>query len=111
MSIIAKPPIAPDVAEVIGECAEKVESRSLLLDKFVLHKSWPMEMDNASRWSFIRMAQNGADFLRRERQSLERAANGANASELNREKSRTMADVLASFENAPAGSSPEIFLL
>ena len=106
MSIIAKPPIAPDVAEVIGECAEKVESRSLLLDKFVLHKSWPMEMDNASRWSFIRMAQNGADFLRRERQSLERAANGANASELNREKSRTMADVLASFEKCACRKLP-----
>lgn len=116
MSIITKPPISPDVAEVIGECAEKVENRSLLLDKFVLHKSWPMvmlqnspeplKMDDASRWSFIRMAQNGADFLRRERQSLERAANGANASELNREKSRTKADVLAGFEKCTCRKLP-----
>ena len=104
MSCIAKPPIAPDVAEVIGECAENVESRSLLLDKFVLHKSWPMvvldatrqpmRMDNASRWSFIRMAQNGDVFLRREIGNSERAANGRNASDKNREEAQKNCEVL-----------------
>ena len=67
MSIIPKPPISADVADVIGLWAERVENRSLLMDKFVLHKSWPtvcatsgspIKMDDASRWSFIRMAQN-----------------------------------------------------
>ena len=104
MSCIAKPPIAPDVAEVIGECAENVESRSLLLDKFILHKSWPtvlldatrqpMRMDNASRWSFIRMAQNGDVILRREMGNSERAANGRNASDKNREEARKNCEVL-----------------
>ncbi len=104
MAIPAKPPIAPDVAEVIGDCAEKVENRSLLLDKFVVHKSWPlvflettrqpMRMDDASRWSFIRMAQNGDDFLQREIGNCDRAANGKNASEENREKARVKGDIL-----------------
>lgn len=104
MAIPAKPPIAPDVAEVIGECAENVENRSLLLDKFVLHKSWPlvfldsthqpMRMDDASRWSFIRMAQNGDDFLQREIGNCDRAATGRNASEENREKARIKSVIL-----------------
>ena len=96
MATPAKPPIASDVAEVIGECAENVESRSLLLDKFILHKSWPsvlletthqpMKMDDASRWSFIRIAQNGDDFLSRELANCEKSAAGRNVSEENREK-------------------------
>lgn len=100
----AKPPISPDVAGVIGEYAESVENRSLLLDKFVLHKSWPMvflnsthppmRMDDASRWSFIRMAQNGDDFLQREIVNCDRAANGRNANEENREKARVKAGIL-----------------
>ena len=86
MVITAKPPISPQVAEVIGDYAENVENRSLLLDKFVLHKSWPpinlettrepMRMDDASRWSFIRMAQNGEEFLQRETANCDRIING-----------------------------------
>ena len=104
MSCIAKPPITPDVAEVIGDCAENLESRSLLLDKFVLHKSWPtvvldathqpMRMDNASRWSFIRLAQNGEAFLRREMGNCGRAANGRNASDKNREEAQKNCEML-----------------
>lgn len=81
MATTAKPPIAPDVADVIGEYAQNVENRSLLLDKFVLHKSWPpvflgtasepMRLDDASRWSFIRMAQNGEEYLQREKNGRE----------------------------------------
>lgn len=104
MATPARPPIAPDVADVIGDCAQNVENRSLLLDKFVLHKSWPlvfldsthqpMRMDDASRWSFIRMAQNGDDFLQREIGNCDRAANGRNASEENREKARVKGEIL-----------------
>ncbi len=66
---IAKPPIVPKVAAVIGTYAEKVENRSLLLDKFIIHKSWPSDdvlrgkLDDAVRWSLIRCAENGADVL------------------------------------------------
>lgn len=104
MATPTKPPIAPDVADVIGDCAEKVENRSLLLDKFVVHKSWPpvflesthqpTRMDDASRWSFIRMAQNGEDFLQREINSCDRDARGGNASEEKKEKARVKGEIL-----------------
>ena len=99
-----RPPIAPDVAEVIGSCAEKVESRSLLLDKFVLHKSWPLvfseltsvqiKMDDASRWSFIRTAQNGEAILARELQRNRTAASGKHAKPENIERSEKKVEVL-----------------
>src|ERR1035441_9467749 len=62
---MARIPMASDVAELIGSAAEKVENRSLLLDKFIFHKRWPLEADaqgreakrdDASRWSFMRIA-------------------------------------------------------
>lgn len=95
MSIIPKPPISADVADVIGLWAERVENRSLLMDKFVLHKSWPtvcatsgspIKMDDASRWSFIRMAQNGRSYLQREAEKLSREASGRNVQLDNQEK-------------------------
>lgn len=97
MPTTMKPPISPDVTKIIGEFAEKVENRSLLLDKFVLHKSWPgtpVKMDDASRWSFIRIMRNGADFLSREQKAQEKKANGRNAQEDNREKAEIYRDVL-----------------
>ena len=116
MAIIAKPPISPDVAEVIGDCAEKVENRSLLLDKFVLHKSWPqvfleqsrqpLRMDDASRWSFIRVAQNGGEFLQREIDNCERAARGVNASEENRGKARIKGEILHGFKKCACRQLP-----
>ena len=116
MAITARPPIAPDVAEVIGECAENVENRSLLLDKFVMHKSWPqvylestgetMRMDDASRWSFIRMAQNGEDFLRRELENGERLAHGRNARPDNQEKASIKVAVLRRFQRCACRSLP-----
>jgi len=116
MVIPARPPIAPDVAKVIGDCAENVENRSLLLDKFVLHKSWPlvfldsthqpMRMDDASRWSFIRMAQNGDDFLQREIGNCDRAASGKNASEENREKARIKGEILRDLKKCACRKLP-----
>ena len=116
MAITARPPIAPDVAEVIGECAENVENRSLLLDKFVMHKSWPqvylestgetMRMDDASRWSFIRMAQNGEDFLRRELENGERLAHGRNARPDDQEKASIKVAVLRRFQRCACRSLP-----
>lgn len=81
---IAKPPVSPDVADVIGAYAEKVENRSLLLDKFIIHKSWPEDdvlrrkLDDAVRWSFIRCAENGEAILAAERQRNFSVQNGRN---------------------------------
>lgn len=81
---IAKPPISPDVAEVIGTYAEKVENRSLLLEKFIIHKSWPEDdvlrnkLDDAVRWSFIRCAENGEYILSTERKKQYAVSNGRN---------------------------------
>ncbi len=44
-------PIAGDVAELIGPSAERVENRSLLLDKFVFHKSWPVVETEDRIWN------------------------------------------------------------
>lgn len=116
MSCIAKPPIAPDVAEVIGDCAQNVENRSLLLDKFVMHKSWPsvfletahqpMKMDEASRWSFIRIAQNGESFLQREIDNCRRVCEGRNVSGEKREKARVKSEILQSFKRCSCRRMP-----
>ena len=79
---IAKPPIVPKVAAVIGTYAEKVENRSLLLDKFIIHKSWPSDdvlrgkLDDAVRWSLIRCTENGADVLLSDKKKNKAIASG-----------------------------------
>ena len=55
---MARIPMSADVAELIGTAAEKVENRSLLLEKFSFHKLWPVaegdhgrvKWDEATRW-------------------------------------------------------------
>ena len=115
MPTLARPPIPYDVAEVIGECAEKVENRSLLLDKFVLHKSWPaaysassheLRIDDAPRWSFIRVAQNGDEYLQREIDNCDRAAAGRNVSDENREKSRIKGEILRNLKKCACRRLP-----
>ncbi len=97
---IVKPPISPDVANLIGACAEKVENRSLLLGKFAIHKSWPAangqgrRMDDGPRWSFIRVAENGEEILRREAEFQERRSRGQNASPENRQEARENAQAI-----------------
>lgn len=85
--IMAQIPIASDVAELIGAAAEKVENRSLLLDKFVFHKRWPeavdsrgedVKWDEASRWSFMRIADGAAKLLNKDALEKRRLANGNN---------------------------------
>lgn len=55
--------MSPELKSAIGEFAEQVDNKSLLLDKFIFHKSWPQnnnerpnKWDEASRWSFMRIA-------------------------------------------------------
>lgn len=60
-------PIANDVANLVGDFAEQIENRSLLLDKFVLPKYWIDEgadrQDKAARWSLLRICDGGSKIL------------------------------------------------
>lgn len=93
--MIATIPMPGDVAELIGSAAERVENRSLLLDKFVFHKKWPsatdergreVKWDEASRWSFMRIADDAAQILNREAQEKRRKAGGRNVEPQNRDR-------------------------
>ena len=92
---MARIPIAADVAELIGAAAQKVENRSLLLDKFAFHKRWPAERDSlgreikwdeASRWSFMRIAEGAGELLNREAGDKKYRAAGPNVGLENRER-------------------------
>ena len=92
---MARIPIVSDVAELIGSAAEKVENRSLLLDKFVFHKRWPLEADErghevkwdeASRWSFMRIAEGAGQLLSRDAASKRYRARGQNVEPENRKR-------------------------
>lgn len=86
--------ITKDTAEIIGPFAEAVENRSLLLDKFVCHKRWPLEStDDASRWSFMRVAENGSALLNRDAQNYRRQANGRNTTPENMTKYSGLAQI------------------
>ena len=85
--------MASDVAELIGSAAEKVENRSLLLDKFIFHKRWPLEADaqgreakwdDASRWSFMRIAEGAGELLSRDAKAKRYRAGGPNVEPDNR---------------------------
>lgn len=94
-----RPPIVGDVAAVIGDCAQKVENRSLLLDKFIVHKSWPMDdggvrQDDAVRWSFIRVTENGEAVLAADRSRQNDRANGRNTNEENKREARNAIQVI-----------------
>ncbi len=69
-------PMSKDVAELIGNWAEGVENRSLLHEKFGLPKVWgePSKVDDAARWSVLRIVTRGADLLRRDAQRLRDSA-------------------------------------
>lgn len=92
---MARIPIVSDVAELIGTAAEKVENRSLLLDKFVFHKRWPVELDergrevkwdDASRWSFMRIAEGASQLLSRDAEAKRYRAGGQNVEPENRDR-------------------------
>jgi CRISPR type III-B/RAMP module RAMP protein Cmr6 len=76
---MARIAIAKDVAQLIGDFAERVENRSLLLDRYAFHKSWPVEedergvvkWDDASRWSFVRISDGASSILNKNAAELE----------------------------------------
>lgn len=99
---MAQIPIAAEVAEVIGPFAEKVQNRSLLLDKFVFHKSWPEELDergspvkwdDAHRWSFMRVAHGAATLLATDARKKDQEANGKKVAPSKAEWLRAQAQV------------------
>jgi len=92
---MARIPIVGDVVELIGAAAEKVENRSLLLDKFVFHKRWPpasdsrhreVKWDDASRWSFMRIAHGASHLLNGEANGKRRRAQGQDVEPDNKER-------------------------
>lgn len=57
-------PILEEVAELIGDNAQRVDNRSLILDKFSLSKQWPWKnFHNANSWSLMRIADGGRALL------------------------------------------------
>ncbi|MCB1244344.1 MAG: type III-B CRISPR module RAMP protein Cmr6 [Verrucomicrobiales bacterium] len=105
-----------DVALLVGTFAEGVENRSLLLDKFIFHKSWPVlederggrvKWDDASRWSFIRLADDASTVLKTEASKLRRDAEGRNLGPANRERKLAQAGIAAQLARI-APPDPEI---
>lgn len=92
---MAKIPMTADVAALVGTAAEGVDNRSLLLDKFAFHKRWPdvpdaagrpTKWDDASRWSFVRIADDAARLLQREAAAKRYKARGRNVEPGNRDQ-------------------------
>jgi CRISPR type III-B/RAMP module RAMP protein Cmr6 len=75
-------PTSPDVRQLVGDWAEQVDNRSLLHEKFALPKVWGVEgngkLDNAGRWSVLRIVTRGSDLLRKDAERLRREAAGRN---------------------------------
>lgn len=104
-------PMPGDLAELIGAAAEKVENRSLLLDKFVFHKKWPVveettrrgrdfvKWDEASRWSFMRIADGAEKLLRKEAAAKRQRANGRDVTPENKTRYEAEAKIAESLAN------------
>lgn len=91
-------PITGDVAELIGPAAERVENRSLLLDKFVFHKDWGLDgfrANDAHRWTLMRLSSGGAAVLNTEAARRKGQANGPDLEEHNRVRLLHEADLAA----------------
>lgn len=88
-------PLTKEYADVVGHWGEKIENRSLLLDKFVFPKNWGSEIrvDQASNWSLMRIASNGSSLLHKFSQDLQHRAGGQNVNHQNAENMRSGARV------------------
>jgi CRISPR type III-B/RAMP module RAMP protein Cmr6 len=87
-------PITKDYARAVGEWCEKVENRSLLLDKFAFPKKWGAideKKDDASRWSLMRIASNGSTLLNMAAKDCERKADGRSVTSENAQRYRDAA--------------------
>jgi CRISPR type III-B/RAMP module RAMP protein Cmr6 len=63
-------PISLDVRQLVGDWAEAVDNRSLLHEKFALPKVWGVgeggKLDNAGRWSVLRIVTRGGELLKKD---------------------------------------------
>jgi CRISPR-associated protein Cmr6 len=75
-------PLTRGVAALVGEWADGVENRSLLHEKFALPKVWGVgdghKLNDAGRWSVLRIVTRGSDLLQGDSQRLRREAGGRN---------------------------------
>lgn len=85
-------PTSPDVRRLVGDWADQVDNRSLLHEKFALPKVWGVEgggkLDNAGRWSVLRIVTRGADLLNKD------AANSRNQAQRLADRNPDKADKL-----------------
>ena len=88
-------PISPDVRKLVGEWAEFVDNRSLLYEKFSLPKVWGQDrkLDDAGRWSVLRIVTRGRELLASDAANLERRAGGRNVQPDNAERMRRQAQI------------------
>ena len=105
---MARIPITSDVAELIGQAAEKIENRSLLLDKYSFHKLWPVatdergrtvKWDDASRWSFMRVAEGANQLLNKDAAAKKYRAGGQNVEPEKRQRLLAEAQLAESLAN------------
>jgi CRISPR-associated protein Cmr6 len=108
MSQTATIPMSGDLAELIGPAAERVENRSLLLAKFSFHKKWPVvtddrgrevKWDEATRWSFMRIADGAAQLLKKDASDKRRKADGWNVELQNRDRYNAEAGIADNLAN------------
>ena len=93
-------PMAKDVARAIGGYGEKIENRSLLLEKFPIHKEYGHDrrFHDASRHSLLRVSENGSSMLKSDAQDKKYRAGGRNVKPANKEtflKDAAQAEILA----------------
>jgi len=88
-------PMSPDVKLLVGEVAESVDNRSLLYEKFSLPKVWghTRKVDDAGRWSVLRIVARGNELLVQDAANLERRAGGKNVQPDNAARMRGEAQI------------------
>ena len=76
-------PLTKDVADLVGDWAERVDNRSLLSEKFALPKSWGQprtgKLGQAGRWNILRIVTRRPDLRRSGARRLRNEARGRNA--------------------------------
>mgnify|MGYP000661816365 CR=1 FL=1 len=78
-----------------------MDNRSLLYEKFALPKVWgqKLKLDDASRWSVLRIVSCGRDLLLADAESLERRASGRDVLPDNAERMRSAAQIARRMAN------------
>lgn len=101
-------PISRDVAELIGDFAEGVQNRSLLLDKFVFHKKWGLDegfsANDAHRWSLMRISDGGANELNRDAARRRESSGGRNVDPEKADRLRAEAELAQRLASTQAES-------